>query len=73
MTTMTIQVPGKAESKLSEMVKALGAEIISISSDKATSKKAKILGEIKQGLKEVREIREGKGKSYSMSDLFDGE
>ena len=73
MTTMTIQVPGKAESKLSEMVKALGGEIISISPDKATSKKAKILAEIKQGLKEVREIREGEGKSYSMSDLFDGE
>jgi hypothetical protein len=72
MTTMTIQVPGKAEDKLSAIVKELGGEIVSISHDKQTSKKAQILNEIKQGLKEVKEIREGRARFYSMSDLFDG-
>jgi len=72
MTTMTIQVPGKAKSKLSAIVKELGGEIISITPAKQASKKS-LLNEIKQGLKEVKEIREGKMKSYSMSDLFDGE
>jgi hypothetical protein len=33
--------------------------------------KKRLMNEIKQGLKEVKEIREGKAKSYSMSDLFD--
>ena len=73
MTTITIQVPGKAKNKLSAIVKELGGEIISISTDKQAAKKAKILNEIKQGLIEVKEIREGRAKPYSMSDLFDGE
>ena len=70
MTTMTIQVPEKAKSKLSAFVKELNGEIISVSSDKKVSKKAKLLNEIKEGLKDVKEIREGKAKSYSMSDLL---
>jgi hypothetical protein len=70
MTTITIQVPGKAKSKLSAIVKELGGEIISVSTDTRASKKVKLLNEIKQGLKEVKEIREGKTKSYSMSDLL---
>jgi hypothetical protein len=72
MTTITIQVPEKVKSKLSAIVKELGGEIISVSSDKKPSKKAKLLNEIRQGLKEVKDIREGKSKSYSMSDLLDG-
>jgi hypothetical protein len=73
MTTITIQIPGKAKSKISAIVKELGGEIISISTDKQAAKKANLLNEIKQGLQDVKEIREGKGQSYSMSDLFDGE
>lgn len=73
MTTMTIQVPGKAKNKLSAIIKELGGEIISITSDKQqASKKAHLLNDIREGLREVKEIREGKSKSYSMSDLFDG-
>ncbi len=72
MTTITIQVPEKAKSKLSAIVKELGGEIISISSDKEVSKKAKLLNEIREGLKEVREVREGKTNSYTMSDLLNG-
>jgi hypothetical protein len=73
MTTITIQIPGKAKSKISAIVKELGGEIISVSTDKQAAKKAHLLNEIKQGLQDVKEIREGKGRSYSMSDLFDGE
>lgn len=71
MTTITIQVPEKAKSKLSAIVKELGGEIISISTDKTSTKKIKLLNEIKEGLKEVAKIRKGETKSYSMSDLFD--
>jgi hypothetical protein len=69
MTIITIQIPEKANSELSAFVKGLGGEVISISSNK--SKKAKLLIEIKAGLAEVKNIREAKAKSYTMSDLFD--
>jgi hypothetical protein len=72
MTTFTIQVPEKAKGKLSVVVKELGGEIIAISPDKETSKKTKLLNEIKAGLKEVKSIRSGEASSYSMSDLFNG-
>jgi hypothetical protein len=71
MTTMTIQVPGRAKTKLSAIVKEMGGEIISISTDKQAAKKARLLNQIKQGLEEVKKIQEGKAKSYSMSDLLD--
>ncbi|QKJ31571.1 hypothetical protein HQ865_17980 [Mucilaginibacter mali] len=70
MTTITIKVPEKAQEKLSALVKELGGEVISISTAKA-SKKNKLLEEIRTGLKEVKEIEEGKSKFYTMSDLFD--
>ncbi len=73
MTTITIQVPGKAKGKLSAFVKELGGEIISVSSDKQATKKSKLLNEIQQGLSEVKAIREGKAQSYSMTDLLNGE
>ncbi|MFI5140615.1 MAG: hypothetical protein ACHQIM_22550 [Sphingobacteriales bacterium] len=40
--------------------------------NKTGIKKTRLLKNIKQGLKEVKAIRAGKAKSYSMSDLFDG-
>ncbi|QTE34808.1 hypothetical protein J3L18_16790 [Mucilaginibacter gossypii] len=73
MTTITIQLPEKAQRKLSALVKELGGEIISVSPDKKNSKKTKLLNEIKIGLKEVKAIREGKAQTYSMSDLLNGE
>lgn len=71
MTTITIKVPGKAKDKLSAIVKELGGEIISVSSNRI-SKKAQLLDEIKSGLKEVKAIREGKTIAYTMSDLLNG-
>ena len=66
MTTLTIKIPEKAKDKISAFVKELGGEVISV-----PSKKNKLLKEIKQGLKEVKQIREGKSNAYTMSDLFD--
>ena len=73
MTTVTIQLPGKAKNKLSAFVKELGGEVISITSDKQDRKKAKLLNEIKEGLKEVKEMREGRANAYSIGDLLDAE
>ena len=70
MTTLTIKVPSEAKEKLSAIVKELGGEIV-VTPKKATSKKSSVLNEIKQGLKEVKEIREWKSASYTMADLFD--
>jgi len=66
MTTLTIKVPPGAKAKLSAFVKELGGEIIA-----PASKKGKLLNEIKEGLKDVKKIREGKSSSYTLSDLFD--
>jgi hypothetical protein len=72
MTTMTIQVPGKAKTRLSAIIKEMGGEIISVSTDKQSLIKQKLLNDIREGLREAKEIQEGKSKGYSMSDLFDG-
>jgi hypothetical protein len=42
-----------------------------IITQKAKSKKAKLLDEIRQGLKEAKEIHEGKARGYLMAELFD--
>jgi hypothetical protein len=65
MTTVTMTQPEKANGKLSAIVKELGSTILSELSDKK-----KVLDEIRQGLKEVKEIREGRAKSYLMDDLL---
>jgi len=70
MTKIIIHVPEKVKSKLSVIVKELGGGIFSVLSDKQASKKAKLLNEIRQGLKSVKKIRDGKAKSYYMSDLL---
>jgi hypothetical protein len=69
---MTIQVPGKAKSKLSAIVKELGGEVISVTTDKKAATKARLLNEIKQGLQEAKRIEAGEAKYYSISDIFDG-
>jgi hypothetical protein len=44
---------------------------MTVKSSKKTAEKARLLREIKQGLREVKQIRERKAKAYSMADLFD--
>jgi hypothetical protein len=50
MTTMIIQVPGKVKTKLSAIVREMGGEIISVSSDRKAAKKESLLNEIRKGL-----------------------
>ncbi|RFZ82171.1 hypothetical protein DYU05_16255 [Mucilaginibacter terrenus] len=70
---MTIKVPGKVKAKLSALVEELGGEVLSVTTDKRTSKKAKLLAEIKAGLSDVKDIRSGKATAFNMSDLLNGE
>jgi hypothetical protein len=75
MTTVMVNIPDDAKSKLSRFVKELGGEIVSGNKNVATkpiTKKAKLLNEIKAGLKEVKAIREGSLQSLSMDDLLSG-
>lgn len=37
---------------------------------KKESNKIRLLKEIRQGLKEVKDIQEGKAKAYSLADIF---
>ena len=61
MTTITIQVPGKAKNRLSSFVKELGGEIISISTDRQLAKKAKLLKD-KAGFKRSKRYRRGESE-----------
>ncbi len=70
MTLLTIKVPASAKSRIAEFVKELGGEVVSNKS-KATKKEV-LLNEIKQGLNDVKLIRQGKIKPFSMSDLLSG-
>jgi len=70
MTTITIKLPGRGKAKLSALVKELGGEIVSVSSEK-DMKKTKLLNDIRKGLRDVKAIQDGKARSYSISDLFD--
>lgn len=68
MTLLTIKVPANAKSRLAQFVKELGGEVI-ITKSKLTKKQA-LLKEIENGLKEVKLVREGKMKPFTMSDLL---
>jgi len=72
MTTITIKLPGKGKAKISALVKELGGEIVSVSSGK-DAKKAKLLNEIREGLREVKKIENGEAKFYTMADLLGDE
>lgn len=67
MTLRTIKVPANAKTRIAEFVKELGGEVVSNKSKAA--KKEALLNEIKQGLNDVKLIRQGKIKPFSMSDL----
>lgn len=75
MTTLTVSIPDNAKTKLSKFVKELGGEIMpgsNVSPSKTETKKAKLLNEIKEGLKEVKAIRDGKLQPLTMADLLNG-
>lgn len=70
MALLTIKVPQNAKSRLTEFVKELGGEVISVKREVPESKKEELLNEIEQGLSEVKQIRAGKTKSYTIADLL---
>ncbi|HWK59202.1 MAG TPA: hypothetical protein VNQ80_17800 [Parapedobacter sp.] len=70
MALLTIKVPQNAKSRITEFVKELGGEIISVKRELPDAKKEVLLKEIEQGLSEVKQIRAGKTKSYTMADLL---
>ncbi len=69
MAVLTIKVPRNAKSRITEFVKELGGEVISVKRESSDAKK-EVMKEIEQGLNEVKQIRAGKIKSYTMSDLL---
>lgn len=70
MALLTIKVPQNAKSRLTEFVKELGGEVISVKRELPDSKKEELLNEIEQGLSEVKQIRAGKTKPYTIADLL---
>ncbi|GAA4778097.1 hypothetical protein GCM10023231_00700 [Olivibacter ginsenosidimutans] len=70
MALLTIKVPQNAKSRITKFVKELGGEVISVKRESSNTKKEVLLKEIEQGLSEVKQIRLGKIKSYTISDLL---
>lgn len=70
MALLTIKVPQNAKSRITKFVKELGGEVISVKRESSDAKKEVLLKEIEQGLSEVKQIRAGKTKSYTMADLL---
>lgn len=70
MALLTIKVPANAKSRITEFVKELGGEVIAVTRESSKAKKEMLLKEIEQGLNEVKQIRAGKTKSYTMADLL---
>lgn len=69
MTTLTISVPDKEKKLLTELVKKLGGEIISIEGKLTTTRK-NALSKLEDGLKEVKSIRAGNAKGLTLDDVF---
>lgn len=70
MALLTIKVPQNAKSRITEFVKELGGEVISVKREPSKAKKEVLLKEVEQGLGEVKQIRAGKIKPYTISDLL---
>ncbi|RNL53408.1 hypothetical protein [Pedobacter jejuensis] len=63
MTTLTIQVKDNDTKFLLEVLKRIDAKVI------LSSKKQKLLNGIKQGLKEAKDIKDGKIAPLSLDDI----
>ena len=55
MALLTIKVPQQAKSRITEFVKVLGGEIISVKRESSDVKKEVLLKEIEQGLSEAKQ------------------
>ncbi|GAA4201621.1 hypothetical protein GCM10022289_15310 [Pedobacter jeongneungensis] len=63
MTTLTIQVKDNDTEFLLEVIKRINGKVIQ------SSKKENLLNGIKQGIKEAKDIKEGKIAPLSLSDI----
>jgi len=63
MTTLTIQVKDNDTQFLLEVLKRIDAKVIQ------SSKKQELLDGIKQGIKEARDIKDGKIAPLTLSDI----
>lgn len=64
MTTLTISIPDKEKKLVTELVKKLGGEILSVEREKALLK-------LKEGFDEVKAIREGRAKGLTLTDVLE--
>jgi|GEM_PF-1563117 len=70
MALSTIKFSKNAKSRITRSVKKLGGEVISVKRAISDAKKEVLLKEMEQGLSEVKQIRAGKTKFYTMADLL---
>lgn len=63
MTTLTIEIADKDKDFFLEVVKKFKGKVID------TSKKAELIAGLKQGLKEAKDIQEGKLNGLSLQDI----
>lgn len=70
MVTFKIKENSRQAKLFLEYIKTLSFVEILSSSEKSSQKEKALLADIENGLKEVKEIREGKIKPLSTSDLW---
>ncbi|MEM0541756.1 hypothetical protein WFZ85_03950 [Flavobacterium sp. j3] len=74
MVTVKIKDNSKQAKLLLEYIKGFSfVEFVTDRSTKSSSKQEKFLTDIENGLREVKQIREGKVKPLTVSDLWDEE
>jgi hypothetical protein len=74
MVTVKINDNSKQAKLLLEYIKGFSfVEFVTDQSTKSSSKNKKFLTDIENGLREVKQIREGKLKPMTVSDLWDEE
>ncbi|GAC1303379.1 MAG: hypothetical protein NVSMB24_09290 [Mucilaginibacter sp.] len=74
MTTLTIEIPEKAKKTLSDLVEQLGGKVVSTAISKKpgkAAKKKKILDDLQESVKWVKQHQEGKVKAKTIEQLLD--
>lgn len=74
MVTVKIKENSKQAKHLLEFIKGFSfVEFVDIEVNKSPAKEEKFLADIEKGLREVKQIRDGKLKPLSVNDLWDEE
>jgi len=74
MVTVKINENSKQAKHLLEFIKGFSfVEFVDIEVNKSPAKEEKFLADIEKGLREVKQIRDGKLKPLSVNDLWDEE